>query len=264
MRDIQTLRQRMAQADRHFRAAEEARSQESVSLSETWESLKQRFVDQQRELTRYRARIDVLVEANDELAGMIDRLLETLEASAKRVSDETVPRVVRLARDLLDNEKAFDGRQRPIPDPPPLPPGLKAEGEAEDAAEDAADDDDTGDDLARDRVVTEDRDPRIIAERGETRNIGSLIERIGGMVERNAAARIARAADAEPAGPEAPPPPSPRTELQTEPEPEDRLSRELRDIESLRDQLSGLRGRITGRDAGRDGGREHGPGLGAA
>ena len=104
MRDLQNLRQRIAQADRHFRAAEEARTRESDTLSETWESLKQRFDTQQTELARYRARLEVLVEANDELAAMIDLLIGTIEASAKRAQDETVPRITRLAQDLLTAE----------------------------------------------------------------------------------------------------------------------------------------------------------------
>lgn len=209
MRDLQNLRQRIAQADRHFRAAEEARTRESDTLSETWESLKQRFDTQQTELARYRARLEVLVEANDELAAMIDLLIGTIEASAKRAQDETVPRITRLAQDLLTAEPNPAEMER-----------LKVRSIEADA-------------VAATPQPTEPDSP-VIAARSDSPNVGAIIERIEGMVERGAA----------PLNGESPGAHDP------EPQADDPLARELRDIQTLRNELTGLRDRITA-DVGR-------------
>lgn len=104
MRDLQTLRQRVAQAGEYFKQAEEDRDRESASLVDAWESVQEQFEAQKQEIARYRARIDTLVAANDELAGMIDRLIATVEDSAKRAQEEAVPTISRMVREALSAE----------------------------------------------------------------------------------------------------------------------------------------------------------------
>lgn len=227
MRDLQNLRQRIAQADQHFKAAEEARTRESDTLAETWESLKQRFDTQQLELARYRARLEVLVDANDELAVMIDRLIGTIEASAKRAQDETVPRMTRLARDLLVAEPSPAEMER-------LKAGSIETGAAAEedipSAEGSVPAPAPGQAAARQPIAP---DRRVIAADNRNGDVGAMIERIEGRVVRGTAPNDRTTRGGQEAGP-----PN-----------DDSLARELRDIEILRNELTGLRDRITS-DAG--------------
>lgn len=242
MRDIELLKQRVGSAGRHLAATEQARDRESEALMEMWRQIRGRFAEQDNEIARYRAQVEQLVDANENLGRMVDELVATIEGSVDRGRDKTVPRITSLAEELLSTEP--DPLAMTGPGAETTPP-RRAEDDLDTIA--AADDDHGfgepdsrdenregfgfGDDAAAPEAEGSTvADEREADEESLSPGIRNLISRIEA-VNNGALNGVSGDAeeDAEPTADDA----------------DDELTRELREIETLRTELSGLRERIS-------------------
>jgi hypothetical protein len=108
VRDIATLKERVDHAERHLKATETARNRESEALMETWRKIRERFTHQENEIARYRGEVEALTEANEALGKMVDELIGIIDGNIERGRDETVPKIAALAGDLLASEPSAD------------------------------------------------------------------------------------------------------------------------------------------------------------
>lgn len=106
MADLSSLKQRVELVDLRLKTAHGARERESAALMESWEQIRDRFVDQNAEIARLRDRISELEDARDELLQMVHGLLAAVEGGIERMSDESVPRIRTMATNLLAESTA--------------------------------------------------------------------------------------------------------------------------------------------------------------
>ena len=104
MRDLGVLKERIEYAERHLTASHTARERESQALMTMWQQIRDRFELQEQEIARYRAQLAELTAANDELTALVDRLITSVEGGISESGNETVPAIARLADDLLRSE----------------------------------------------------------------------------------------------------------------------------------------------------------------
>ena len=259
MRDLGVLKERIEFAERQMKAAHSARERESDALMAMWRQIRDRFEDQEQEIARYRSELAELTQVNDELSALVDRLIASIEGNVEASESETVPEVAGLAQELLRSEPV---RGMPGPRASAAPKRTAPESEAPESRFDAdalaaletddpldlgtpideTDADDLRSDFARmlgehmpgyaqdaeDTEVSEtetDYDTvRPVEEESGSPGIRDLISRIEGAVGGKSRKRAAK--------------PSPRKS-------DDDLARELAEIESLRNELSGLRDKIS-------------------
>jgi chaperonin cofactor prefoldin len=280
MRDLGVLKERIEFAERHLQAAHSARERESEALMAMWRQIRDRFEAQEAEIERYRSELTEMTRVNDELSQLVDRLIASVEGSVQASASETVPEVAHMAHDLLKSEpprRSAASRQasaapRAEATAPgrPTAPARPARSAIEDAlaaleTDDPLDlgtpieepegektrssftrllneqlssaDDDNGDDAATaaedddegDTVSLEDEDdgfdmpePQPVARESGSPGIRDLISRIEGAVSGGSRRKVRSAGKRD----------------------ED-LARELQEIETLRNELSGLRDKIT-------------------
>ena len=247
MRDIATLTERVGRAERHLKATETARNRESEALMETWRKIRERFTHQEAVIARYRGEVEALTESNESLSRMVDDLIGIIDGNIERGRDETVPKIATLAGDLLASEPspedfaqfADDATDADVerdteitePDGPDGVLDLELEldqDEAELAYPEPPNSDGTRDD---------DEDTyRDAAEASLSPGIRSLIQRVEGSVREPRDTSNGTGVDGHGAG-----------DGDDAVEDED-LARELQEIETLRNELSGLRDRITAAD----------------
>lgn len=250
MRDLGVLKEQIEYAERHLKAAHSARERESDALMAMWSQIRDRFDAQEQEIARYRSEVENLTQVNEELSALVDRLISTVEGSVDQSENETVPEVSRLAGELLSSEPeigAFAHVETSATETPSTEayaaPDISAsldELETDDPLElgtpidepleldtpidEAADDGGSSfGDMLNEAMEAEDGVPAPKPVQSELASVGirDLIARIEDFVGKNSAA-----------------------EKDEEGE-EDELSRELREIESLRSQLTGLHDRIS-------------------
>ncbi len=230
MRDIATLKERVDFAERHLKATETARNRESEALMDTWRTVRERCNHQEAAIARYRAEVDTLTESNEALSRMVDDLIAIIDGNIERGRDETVPKVTTLAEDLLASEPtaedfaqfADDAPDAPAPDRAPDIDPAACRDEFERDPE-PADRESLDAPSARGAQQDDDGANRAASEESLSPGIRSLIQRVESSVGESGGASSA----AE----------------------DDDLARELREIEMLRSELSGLRDRISAGDA---------------
>jgi hypothetical protein len=231
MRDIATLKDRVDYAERHLQATETARNRESEALMDTWRKIRERFTLQEGEIARYRSEVESLTESNEKLSHMVDDLIAIIDGNVERSRDETIPKITTLAEDLLASEPSSEDFSR-FADDAVEKPSAADEPEADLSIPehdiDLEIEPSEPETLELDEVVSdvvEDEDPP-----GETLSPGirSLIERVEGSVE-EPGGLSSGASDGD--------------------DEDDDLARELKEIEMLRSELSGLRDRISAEDA---------------
>ena len=240
MRDTNLLKQRVETAEKHLSASELARASESDALVGMWNQIRDRFSEQEGEIARYRARVETLVQKNDELGRMVDALLASVEGTIKRSRDETVPKITALAEELLASEPESvdpvveeDTQFAPMEDEDDgFDPAVDYDAplELETYDEEPEEDDASFGNLVREAA------PDLPVEdapvRGDSLSPGirGLISRIEGLSKRRSVA--------DPEIEDSPPAAMAVGE-------DSDLARELQEIESLRNELSGLRERIS-------------------
>jgi len=244
MADIDGLKQRIELIDLRLKTAHSARERESAALVETWQQIRDRFQSQNAEILSLRERIRVLEDAKQDLQGMVDSLLGAVEGGLERMSDETVSSIRRMANELLSESEppaalpAAPAVSEAEPPPPRFDPVDPEEADATDEAEDddflaalersanaatnpvrAAEPDD-GEVLTLDRPIDAPVSP----------GIRDLIARIedstGDFAATDSGGEAAGDADAQ--------------------ESPEELGQDLLEIEQLRNELLGLRRRISG------------------
>jgi hypothetical protein len=250
MRDIATLKERVGHAERHLKATETARNRESEALMETWRKIRERFTHQETEIARYRGEVEALTESNESLSRMVDDLIGIIDGNIERGRDETVPKIATLAGDLLASEPSPEDFAQ-FADDAPVADIDRDTGTGE--SDESYESDDILDlelELDQDeaelvypeppnsggtRDDDEDAD-RDVTEASLSPGIRSLIQRVEGSVRESRDTWNGTADDDHGAG-----------EGDDAVEDED-LARELKEIETLRNELSGLRDRITTAD----------------
>ncbi len=231
MRDIATLKERVDHAERHLKATENARNRESETLMDTWRKIRERFTHQEGEIARYRAEVEALTDSNQSLSRMVDDLIAIIDGNIERGRDETVPKITTLAGDLLASEPSVEDFSQFADTAPETDTGQDFDTPG---SEDVIDFEQDEDDLAYldipnsdDSQDDDDGADRDVAEDSLRPGIRSLIQR----VETSVGESDGLSVEADGAGKD------------------DDLARELAEIEMLRDELSGLRDRITAADA---------------
>lgn len=265
MRDLGVLKERIEYAERHLSASHSARERESQALMAMWRQIRDRFEAQEQEIARYRAQLAEMTNVNDELSSLVDRLIQSVEGGIANSGSETVPEIARLADDLLQSQPASapltslaeqppqESAPAPAPEPaaapapripepeeileldtPADPPVAAESAEIENtsntsfgASLEAALAEDLGDDDEDDLSIPQSAP---VAEASASEGIRNLISRIEDAVT----TPDDTSADAAPSD----------TETASEGEDED-LTRELQEIEALRNELNGLRNKIS-------------------
>lgn len=228
MRDIGVLKERIEYAERHLQAAHSARERESEALMAMWAQIRDRFEAQETEIARFREEVETLTRVNDELSTLVDQLIATVEGTVEMGKNETVPEVARLADDLLrsEPEKAAPMAPESAPTAAAADDPLSLDGmETDDPLdlgtpldEPAEDDGESFGDMLNKAMEDDDIDmPEPVMDESASVGIRDLIARIEGSVGNDA----------------------------DEDASDDDLSRELREIENLRNQLSGLHNKIS-------------------
>jgi len=104
MPDIEGLKQRIELIDARLKTAHVARERESSALSDIWDQIRERYLDQMTEIDSMRQQISELEETKDELTKLIHVLLTAVETNLERASDETVPQIKEMADTLLETK----------------------------------------------------------------------------------------------------------------------------------------------------------------
>jgi hypothetical protein len=236
MRDIATLKERVDFAERHLKATETARNRESEALMDMWRKIRERFSHQEDEIARYRAEVETLTEGNGALSRMVDDLIAIIDGNIERGRDETVPKVAALAEDLLASEPTAEDFSRFADDAPDRAPDIVSAASRDAASWDDVERDPEPADRASDdapsaAAAPEDDDgaDRAASEESLSPGIRSLIQRVESSVGETGGVSSEAGDDGEAE--------------------DDDLARELREIEMLRTELSGLRDRISAGDA---------------
>lgn len=254
MRDLSVLKERIEYAERHLTASHTARERESQALMKMWQQIRERFELQEQEIARYRRQLAELTTANDELTALIDGLIASVEGRVAESRNETVPEIARLADELLRSEAdsvappaATPVAAPPAPSPAAPPPAEDAMKELEEIleldtpapepeietahpssfgasleaalAEDNQDEDD--------EISIPSSEP--VTEDSASEGIRNLISRIEDSVASPSASTALNGTDA----------------ADDDREEDEQLTRELEEIESLRNELNGLRNKIS-------------------
>ncbi len=219
MAELENLRARVEKVNFDLKSAHSARERESEALMALWQQIRTRFTDQDQELARLRRRTAELEDAKDELSGMVRALLEAIEATTGEINDPTVPRISRMAEDLLAANSGIPARrdsgaaamaERPA-EPMPAPAA---------ATESPA---------GAPRGEVADVDTAIVGE-SLSPGIRKLISRVEGVFDDGAEDR--------------PPEPKENATISGDASSDDDLERDLMEIEKLRIELQGLRQRM--------------------
>ncbi len=232
MRDISTLKERVEYAGRHLKATETARNRESQALMDTWRKIRERFTHQEGEIARYRAEVESLTDSNESLSRMVDDLIAIIDGNIERGRDETVPKITTLAGDLLASEPSPEDFSSFADDTPVATTWQDIDNAGSENVVDL--DQDEADPAYLDTPAYDDDDDdadRDAAEDSLSPGIRSLIQRVEGSVGESDDLSIEADDDDFGVGED------------------DDLARELAEIEMLRNELSGLRDRITAADA---------------
>ena len=110
MPDIEGLKQRIELIDARLKTAHVARERESSALSDIWDQIRERYLDQMTEIDSMRQQINELEETKDELTKLIHVLLTAVETNLERASDETVPQIKAMADTLLETKSVETDR----------------------------------------------------------------------------------------------------------------------------------------------------------
>lgn len=273
MRDLSVLKERIEYAERHLTASHTARERESHALMAMWQQIRDRFELQEQEIARYRAQLAEMTNINDELSALVDRLISSVEGGITNSGNETVPTIAKLADDLLQSQPPR-GSSPAAAAPPavPLAPAPASPVAAEPtpseytkALEDileldtpapeeepalevhaappaAAPETSFSENLNAVMAVDEDEDEDEISipssdpvhEDSASEGIRNLISRIEDAVASPAGAKELNGAA-----------PADGAVAEEEEEEDEELARELQEIESLRNELNGLRNKIS-------------------
>lgn len=108
MPNLDVLKQRVDDAERRLLSVHSARERECDALMEMWQQIRSKFQDQEREIAGYRSRLTALQDINVELTSMIDSMLGSIEGSVERSLDHAVPEITGMAKELLESEPAAE------------------------------------------------------------------------------------------------------------------------------------------------------------
>lgn len=251
MADLEVLKKRAENAERHLKAVQSSRESECEALSDLWTQIRNRFTQQDQEIAEYRARVSDLTDANAELTQLVDVMIRTIEKSVVRTKDETVPRITELARVLLAAEPIAplgDGTAKSSNAETRSPNANKSQPQRSEinlknqSKDKSIERNDLGEDATRgskdgvESLVTR-REPRAVSDRANSVSASPGIRNLVARIE----AAVARPGHGTPSN---------GADLPESPEAADdgedtALARELKEIESLRSELNGLRERIS-------------------
>jgi hypothetical protein len=236
------LKKRVELIDLRLKKAHSARESESAALMETWQQIRDRFQDQSAEIVKLRDQVADLDDSRNDLLKMVHSLLLAVESGLDSMADETVPQIKMMAGQLLSNNKeeiqetknssnSAKSDHRPEPEivtallNSPASPSFHDDLlSAIERSIDSADDDEFVDDMPP--LITSKLDQSAPASPG----IRNLIARIENAVGEDFLETQSAANDKS---------------LDDDAEDDEDLTRDLREIEALRDELQGLRHRIS-------------------
>ena len=241
MADLSGLKKRVELIDIRLRTAHSTRERESAALTELWEQIRERFLDQNAEITNLRERISDLEDARNELLQMLHGLLSAVEGGLERMSDETVPQIKVMAANLLNADQELQATPPGRGAPPSAGlDGLELKHESSDEDLEEPNFHSNLLDAIQQSIEHayqsplraekgkhggEDISPKPTAGGPASPGIRDLVARIEGAVGRDVV-EIS---------------PGPEDDV----DPDDELTRDLREIEALRGELHGLRERIS-------------------
>ena len=251
MAEMDGLKKRVELIDVRLKSAHSARERETAALMETWEQIRDRFQDQSAEIVKLRSQISDLQDSRNDLLKMVHSLLEAVESGLDGMADETVPKIKSMAGRLLANNgdevqppqtsaksalSEFDPENEGSEDEPGQETAIASDDFSEEpsfhanllsAIEQTIEKADQGDYMDSNSNPTI-SDVVAQSERSESASPGirNLVARIENAVGEDFLEPVTASDDKEK-------------------ETDDDLTRDLREIEALRDELHGLRHRIS-------------------
>ena len=112
MVDLEGLKKRIELVDTRLKTAHSVRERESDALKQLWEQIHGRFDEQKGEIAELRTKVYELEDARDNLLGMVEHLLSSVEGGLESMTEETVPHSRQMAGELLSS-----GEQKDIASP---------------------------------------------------------------------------------------------------------------------------------------------------
>jgi len=270
MRDLSVLKERIEYAERHLTASHTARERESQALMAMWQQIRDRFELQEQEIARYRAQLAEMTNINDELSTLVDRLISSVEGGITNSGNETVPTIAKMADDLLrsqpprgSNPAAAAAPAAPsTPEPAAPPAAVPSPSEYSQALEEileldtpapeeepapeapvappAAAPETSFSESLNAALAVDDEEDEISIPSSEPVHEDSASEGIRNLISRieDAVASPAGATELNGATPA-------EDAIEADEEEDEDLARELQEIESLRNELNGLRNKIS-------------------
>ena len=230
MTEMDGLRKRVELVDLRLKKAHSERESESAALVQTWEQIRDRFQDQSAEIIKLRNQITDLEDSREDLQKMVQSLLLAVEGGLDSMADETVPQIKSMAGQLLSNNGDVIGSSQPPSDSVSRPVNSSGEPNFHDDLLTAiertiGDVDQEG--FAEDSIQPTVPEVLFQTDKSEPASPGirNLISRIENAVGEDFLEPALASDDENVDG-------------------DDDLSRDLREIEVLRDELHGLRHRI--------------------
>jgi len=104
MQDLNSLRVRVDQTAEKLAVAETERRERTSSLVAMLQRLEEKYSTQEDQLTHYRQRLEPLEAANGELAALMGRLLDLIDAGFEQGSTGSLQEAATLAADMLGAE----------------------------------------------------------------------------------------------------------------------------------------------------------------
>ena len=106
MVDLEGLKKRIEMVDVRLKTAHTARERESNALKQLWEQIHGRFDEQTQEIVELRTKVVDLEHVRNDLLGLVENLLNSVENGLESMTEEAVPHIRQMAGELLSGRKA--------------------------------------------------------------------------------------------------------------------------------------------------------------
>ncbi len=106
MIDLEGLKKRIELVDVRLKTAHTARERDSNALKQLWEHIHGRFDEQTREIAELRTKVVDLEQVRNDLLGLMENFLNSVENGLESMTEETVPHIRQMAGELLGGREA--------------------------------------------------------------------------------------------------------------------------------------------------------------
>jgi hypothetical protein len=133
MQDIETIRARVDRTASRLAEAESERRERTSSLVGMLQRLEDKYARQEEELSYYRDRMAPMEQANSELAGLMGKLLDMIDAGFELGSQTALQEAAAIATQMLDSEASGASEATGVPEVAEIPDFVSSDAEEVDS-----------------------------------------------------------------------------------------------------------------------------------